>query len=131
MDVWQVNRHVGFVPALFSSFVYAPVRGQYDRWKLIGMRLDAQMAAAPSTALSQSAEAAEHQGLYTGNVIMVLGKADRAVFSDELELDAKAVLGPANLGIKVFDAGHEVPVTQVEEIVDFVGAVGGCSVNSR
>jgi hypothetical protein len=51
---------------------------------------------------------------------MVLGKTDRAVFSDELELDAKAMLGPANLEIKVFNAGHEVPVTHAEEIVDFV-----------
>jgi hypothetical protein len=51
---------------------------------------------------------------------MALGKTDRAVFSDELELDAKAVLGPANLWMKIFDAGHEVPVTQAEEIVDFV-----------
>ena len=102
--------------------MYAPVRGQPDRWKLIGMRLDAQRAAASSTALakSQLAEAAEHQGLCTGKVLMVLDKTDRAVFSDELELDAKAVLGPANLEIKVFDAGHEVPVTHAEEIVDFV-----------
>lgn len=86
------------------------------------MRSDAQRAAAkvgPSTATakSQSAEAAEHQGLCTGRVSMVLGKTDRAVFSGELELDAKAVLGPANLEIKVFNAGHEVPATQAEEIV--------------
>jgi len=50
---------------------------------------------------------------------MVLGKTDRAVFSDEV-VDAKAVLGSANLEIKVFDAGHKVPVTHTEEIVDFV-----------
>lgn len=90
-----MNRHVGFVPAFF---VYAPVRGQYDRWKLIGMRLDAQRAAAKAgsstaAAKSQAAEAAEHQGLCIGKVLMVLGKTDRAVFSDGLELDAKAVLG--------------------------------------
>jgi pimeloyl-ACP methyl ester carboxylesterase len=122
---WQMDHHVGFVSAFFSSFVYAPVRGQHDRWKLIGMRLDTQRAAAKAgsfttTAKSQSTEAAEHQGLRTGKVLMVLGKTDRAVFSDELELDAKAVLGPANLEIKVFDAGHEVPITHAEEIVDFV-----------
>jgi len=120
-----MNRHVGFVPAFFNSFVYASVRGQHDRRKLIGMQLDAQRAVAKagsSTAAekSQSAEAAEHQDLCTGKVIMVLGKTDRAVFSGELELDAKAVLGPANLEVKVFNAGHEVPVMQAEEIVDFV-----------
>ena len=98
--------------------MYSPVRGQHDRWK----RLDAQRAAAKAgsstaAAKSQSAEAAKHQGLCTGKVLMVLGKTDRAVFSGELELDAKAVLGPANLEIKVFNAGHEVPVTQAEEIV--------------
>jgi hypothetical protein len=51
---------------------------------------------------------------------MVLGRTDRAVFSDELELDAKAVLGLGNLEIKIFDAGYEVPVTHVGEIVGFV-----------
>jgi hypothetical protein len=48
---------------------------------------------------------------------MVLGRTDRAVFSDEL---AKAVLGLANLEIKIFDAGYEVPVTHIVEIVGFV-----------
>jgi hypothetical protein len=72
---------------------------------MIGMRLDAQRAAAKAgsftaTAKPQSAEAAEHQGMRTGKVLMVLGKTDMTVFSDELERDAKAVLGPANLGIK-------------------------------
>jgi hypothetical protein len=65
---------------------------------------------------SQSAQAVEHQGLCAGKVLVVLGKTDRAVFSDELELDAKAVLRPADLEVKVFDAEHEVPVTHAEEI---------------
>jgi hypothetical protein len=122
---WQMDHRVGFVPAFFSSFVYAPVRGQHDRWKLIDIRLDTQRAAAEAgsfttAAKSKLAEAAEHQGLRTGKVLMVLGKTDRVIFSDELELDAKAVLGLANLEVKVFDAGHEVPVTHAEEVVDFV-----------
>jgi hypothetical protein len=40
-------------------------------------------------------------------------------------------LGQPTLEIKVFDAGHGVPVAHAEEIVDFVGGVRGCSVNSR
>ena len=137
---WQMDHHPGFVHAFFSSFVNPPVRDQHDRWRLIGRRLDAQRAAAtgkkagPSSAAAATAAAAddaeqesaadaEPQGqgrLRTGKVLMVLGKMDRAVFSDELEPDAKAVLGEANLKVKVFDAGHEVPITFAEEIVDFV-----------
>jgi pimeloyl-ACP methyl ester carboxylesterase len=111
---WQMDHHAGFVPAFISSFGDAPVREQHERWRLIAMRLDAQRAAA------KSGEAAAQQGLRTGKVLMVLGKTDKAVFSDELEPDAKAVFGDANLEIKVFDAGHEVPITYAEEIVDWV-----------
>jgi len=86
----------------------------------IRYRAAAEAGSFTTAAKSKLAEAAEHQGLRTGKVLMVLGKTDRVIFSDELELDAKAVLGLANLEVKVFDAGHEVPVTHAEEVVDFV-----------
>jgi pimeloyl-ACP methyl ester carboxylesterase len=113
---WQMGHHAGFIPAFFSSFVDAPVRGQHDRWRLIGMRLDARRAAAKVG----GAASAECQGLRTGKVLMVLGRTDRAVFSNELEVDVKAVLGEGNLEVKVFDAGHEVPITYADEIVDWI-----------
>lgn len=113
---WQMDHHAGFIPAFFSSFVDAPVRGQHDRWRLIGMRLDVQRAAKEASAGIFAAR----QGLRIGKVLMVLGKTDRTVFSDELEPDAKAVMGEANLEVKVFDAGHEVPITYAQEIVDFI-----------
>lgn len=116
---WQMDHHTGFVPAFFSSFIDAPIRGQHDRWKLIGMRLDAQRAAA-KVDKAASAETAAGERLRTGKVLMVLGKTDRAVFSDELEPDAKAVFGDANLEVKAFDAGHEVPITFAEEISDWI-----------
>jgi pimeloyl-ACP methyl ester carboxylesterase len=116
---WQMDHHAGFIPAFFSSFVDAPVRGQHDRWRLIGMRLDAQRAAA-KVGEAASAESAARERLRAGKVLMVLGKTDRAVFSDELEPDAKAVFGDANMEVKVFDAGHEVPITFAKEISDWI-----------
>ena len=66
------------------------------------MRLGTQRAVAKASsfttaAKSQLAGATEHQGLRTGKELMVLDKTDKAVFSDEPEPNAKAVLGPANL----------------------------------
>ena len=110
---------MGFVPAFFSNFVDALVRGQHDRWRLIGMRLDSQRTAAKA-GLDADADAATRQGLRTGRVLIELGKTDRALFLDELEPDAKAVLGDAKAVIKVFDAGQEVPITYAEVIVEFV-----------
>jgi hypothetical protein len=55
------------------------------------MRLGAQRAVAKASSFttatkSQLAGAREHQGLRTGKELMVLGKTDRAVFSDNLRL---------------------------------------------
>lgn len=110
---WQMDNHVGFiVPAFYDSMLNSPVRGQHDRWKLIGMRLDAQRAAQKAGSSEQeTVEMTARQGLRLGKVLMVLGKTDKAVFSDELEPDARAVLGDANLEVRWFAGGHEVRST--------------------
>ena len=114
---WQMDHHAGFVPAFFSSFVDAPVRQQHERWGMIAKRLDAQRAAHGA---GVSNKEAERHGLRTGKVLMVLGKSDRAVHSEELEPDAKEVFGEGNLEIAWFDAGHEVPITYADEITEFI-----------
>ncbi len=114
---WQMDHHPGFVPAFFSSFVDAPVREQHGRWKMIATRLNAQRSAQNAGVTNKEAE---RQGLRTGKVLMVLGKTDRAVHSEELEPDAKAVFGEGNLEIAWFDAGHEVPITYADEITEFI-----------
>ena len=94
---WQMDNHAGFVPAYYSSFADAPVRQQHERWRMI--------------------RASE---LRTGKVLLVLGKNDRAVFSDELEVDVPEVLGRENVRIKSFDAGHEVPITYATQIAEWI-----------
>jgi pimeloyl-ACP methyl ester carboxylesterase len=111
---WQMDHHAGFVPAFFSSFLDAPVREQHDRWRLIGMWLDAQRAAATV------GEASARKGFRTGRVLMVLGKTDKVILPDVLEPEARAVLGDANLEVKYFDAGHEVPISYSDEIAAWV-----------
>jgi len=51
---------------------------------------------------------------------MVVGLTDDAVHTPELLIDAFATLGEQNLEVLQLDAGHEVPVTRSEEIVDWV-----------
>jgi len=109
---WQMEKHAGFIGAFTSSFRKGPIRGQHEQWRLIGKRLDAQRA--------EDKKDSTEEGLKIGKVLMVVGLTDDAVHTPELLIDAFATLGEQNLEVLQLDAGHEVPVTRSEEIVEWV-----------
>jgi len=109
---WQMDKHAGFIGAFVSSFRKGPIRGQHEQWRLIGKRLDAQRVGDKYDAT--------REGLNIGKVLMVVGLTDDAVHTPELLIDAFATLGEQNLEVLQLDAGHEVPVTRSEEIVEWV-----------
>lgn len=113
---WQIDNHTGFLPAFVSSFQHAPLKGQHERWRIVGQRLDKQRA----TKSGGQSDDGDSRGLKAGRVLMVVGQRDDVVHTDSLLVDAKAVLGEQNLDIRSYDAGHEVPVTFVDEIVEFI-----------
>lgn len=109
---WQIDNHEGFLPAFVSSSRFAPLRDQHERWTVVARRLNEQRARG-------GAEASQY-GLKSGRVLMVLGSRDNIVHSDDLRIDAVALLGPQNIYVREFDAGHEVPVTFASDIIDFI-----------
>ncbi|EXJ79302.1 hypothetical protein A1O3_08804 [Capronia epimyces CBS 606.96] len=96
----QLNSHPGFVPAFMSSIRYAPIQHQHDRWRMVG---------------DQLSQANKENGTRK-KVLIVCGATDPIIITKELEEDATAVLS-GNAEIVVLDAGHEVPITKVDEVV--------------
>ncbi|GAB7353623.1 hypothetical protein MBLNU459_g4037t1 [Dothideomycetes sp. NU459] len=109
---WQLRNHAGFLPAFISSIQHAPISGQHDRWRLIGSRLAAQK-------LDPKDAKAQDQGLREGKVLLLLGKTDSVVPTEEISEDAKAVLGDG-VEIQIVDGGHEVPITHADAVVETI-----------
>ena len=60
-------------------------------------------------------------GLQNGQVLIILGKKDPIVVKDEVVEDATEVLGWENVRFEVCrKAGHELPITDSETVVDLV-----------
>jgi len=108
---WQLEHHDGFVPSFISSIQHSPITHQHHRWRLIGERLSAQKA-------NSADEERLAQGLERSKVLILLGRNDPIVIADQVEEDAKAVLGMENLEVVRFDAGHEIPISRAKEVVD-------------
>lgn len=111
-QAWQVDVHEGFIKSFISSLRYGPIVGQHADWRRIGERLSAQNA-------STEARFAE-RGLQNGKVLIICGSKDALIVQDELVPDATDVLGANNVEFEFFDAGHELPVTKGEQIVNSV-----------
>lgn len=99
----QVDHHPGFVQAFISSIRYGPTRTEHDRWRVVGKQLT------------------EHnQANHTQKkVLVVLGEHDPIIVKQEIEEDARETLA-GNVEFATFKAGHEVPVTLGEEIVETI-----------
>jgi len=102
--VHQLEHHPAFVAAFMSSIRYGPIRFQHDRWRMIGDRLRRQN---------------EEKGTHK-KVLVVMGATDPIIIRHELEEDARAVLGPDVVEFAALDAGHEVPVTKSDQVVDCI-----------
>ncbi|KAL2040155.1 hypothetical protein N7G274_007058 [Stereocaulon virgatum] len=109
---WQLDAHPGFVKAFMSGIRYGPIANQHDVWRRIGQRLAAQNAS--------SEERYTREGLQGGKVLIIGGRKDVVVDSDELEEDAIEVLGKECVRFEWVDAGHELPITKSGEIVECV-----------
>ena len=110
---WQIGIHQGFIKSFLSSLRYGPVVDQHADWQRIGMRLSAQNAAPGD-------ESVVRQGLQNGKVLIIGGASDALIVGEELVPDATAALGAGNVIFKFVDAGHDLPVTKSQEIVDYI-----------
>jgi len=108
---WQLDAHPGFLSAFISSIKHAPITQQHERWRLIGRR---QVAARISAEPAEKAQ----QGLKEGKVLILLGKQDKVIISDEVEEDATAVLGKENVTVIRLEGAHDVPVVNAQGCVD-------------
>jgi pimeloyl-ACP methyl ester carboxylesterase len=110
---WQVDNHVGFVPAFISSIRHAPITNQHASWAKIGDRLTAQKT-------NSADQQAMSNGLWRSKVLMILGRTDPVIVSKEVEEDAIGCLGRENLEVVVIEAGHDVAITKPKEIVSAI-----------
>ena len=121
---WQIDHHKGFIPSFISSIRHAPITRQHDCWSTIGARLSAQKE-------DSADKQAQDLGLVPNKVLVILGQQDPVVIADETIEDASAAFGSGNVEFVLLPAGHEVPVTRGNEVVDAVlefwgeGEVGG------
>ena len=97
-----------------SSLRFGPITGQHADWKRIAERLSAQNAS--------SGERYGIEGLHNGKVLIIAGRRDALIVQDELVEDATEILGENNVRFEFVDAGHELPVSKSNEIVDFISA---------
>ena len=111
--LFQLDTYPGFLYAFMSSIRYGPVRYQHERWRIVGDRLTAQNAQKQNLVAGQQTNMKK-------KILIVLGRNDPIIIEKELEEDAKDVLGEENVEFVSFEAGHEVPITKGEEIVEKV-----------
>lgn len=95
-----------------SSLRYGPIVDQHSDWRKIGERLTAQNVSHD--------EKHATEGLQNGKVLIIAGTTDAIIVREELVPDATETLGAENVKFEFFEAGHELPVTKSEEIVDCV-----------
>lgn len=110
--LWQVDNHLGFVPAFISSMRNGPIlrKRQWGNWARLGEYLSAQ-----NSGLSGK----QRSGLPSDKVHIICGNTDAVINKDELVTDATAAFG-GNAIFKFYDAGHEFPSTKYEEVASYI-----------
>lgn len=111
---WQVDSHPGFVAAFISSIQNSPISGQWERWRCVWYRLNAQREK------PDDPEAAR-EGFREGKVLMLLGKDDSVIVADEIGVDAVEALGQDNVKVEVLEGGHDLPIAGVEACAKAIG----------
>lgn len=103
---WQLQHHMGFVPAVMSSFRYGPIHERNEEWKRVGAML------------AERRDNARLPGLLGGKVLLILGRSDPIVREEQIVPDMKKALGEEAVNVVVMDGGHEVAITKGREIAD-------------
>ena len=96
---WHLQSHPGFVRSFLSSIRYAPISGQVEEWKKLGLRKDKTMIFA--------------------------GTTDPIIIPDELKMDAEALVGKDKIDWHLIDGAHDIPVTESEKICDRIAKFWG------
>ncbi|PSK34210.1 Serine hydrolase-like protein [Elsinoe australis] len=96
---WQLENHQGFLSAFVSSIQHAPISEQQGRWEVVK---------------------ANKNKLRGGKVLMVLGSDDGVIVKDEVEQDARGVLGDDGLEVQLIEAGHDLPIVKPVEVVQHI-----------
>lgn len=75
-----------------SSIRFAPITGQHEVWKLLGLRSDKTL-------------------IFTGSL-------DPIIFREELKADAAEALGANKIEWRDIDGAHDFPITDADEVVE-------------
>ncbi|KAI9732074.1 MAG: hypothetical protein M1818_007669 [Claussenomyces sp. TS43310] len=91
---WQLRAHQGFVHSFMSSIRYAPIVGQHESWRRLGLRDD--------------------------KTLIFAGTTDPIIYVEELRDDAEATVGKDKIEYRVIEGAHDFPITNADEIVGIV-----------
>ena len=97
-----------------SSIRHGPISRQHPDWMRLGERI------ATGKAALQALEQETKTPPLKDQVLIICGRTDPIIDSDELVEDASQALGSSNLQFALCDAGHELPITRSKEIVDYI-----------
>ncbi|KAK4151327.1 serine hydrolase-like protein [Chaetomidium leptoderma] len=112
---WQLRHHEGFIPAFVSTIRHAPIYDQKEDWHALG-----QLLAERRERSGWEDTADELPGLRAGKILLVLGASDPVIVKEELIHDATAVLGEDGFEAVVLDAGHELVMSNGDEVAQVV-----------
>lgn len=110
---WQIEKHAGFLPAFVSAIRHAPITAQHSYWRKIGERLTAQK-------LNSDDAQVVNNGLWRSQVLMILGSTDPIIIKNEVAEDAEECFGKGNLKTVVIEGGHEIPMSEAEEVTKVI-----------
>ena len=111
---FQVDHHLGFIPAFVSSIRHGPISDQRKDWEQIGHRLTEQ----------KTGHFEDGQDMQPGKVLIICGARDSIIRMNELQTDATAAL-EENLKFKSIDAGHDLPIVRSEDVVTEIAQFWG------
>jgi pimeloyl-ACP methyl ester carboxylesterase len=96
---WQLDHHRGFVSSFVNSIRNSSIVGREETWRKLGER--------------------------EGKVLVIGGRTDPVIVSEELRVDVLQVVGEENVVWRVIDGAHEFPITKTEDVVKEVSAYWG------
>lgn len=91
---------------------YGPIFYQHEQWRRIGKRLLEQRSA------NRQADIVPNP--YSDRVLIVIGRNDPIIVEKEIVSDATDALGPDNVRFEFCDAGHELPMTDCQLVVNHI-----------
>ncbi|KAL8965260.1 MAG: hypothetical protein Q9183_003948, partial [Haloplaca sp. 2 TL-2023] len=108
---WQIQNHQGYIKANISSIRHGPITGEHRVWKEMSQAL--KSSDGPSLR-----DPAAGSGALQNRILVICGRVDPVIVSDELEEDIAAILGSSeDVTFETVDAGHDFPATRSAQVV--------------